>query len=164
MILNLFVAVGMPGSIQFVFPGHFLWKDPQVLIVASKGEYSLLIREPTKRLKFPSMVHPLKEFQTFAEEHKISLVGVNVDEVIEEMEARGRLMAGVGIGGYMIPLWIKATVRDGYSPELVALMTLSLFLFGHTEVAMLFIFCVSKNADKRLRQVLKQIWENTFTQ
>jgi hypothetical protein len=164
VILNLFVAVGVPGPVQFVSPGHFIWKEPHVLIAASKGEPSLMIREPEKRLEFPSMVRSLKEFRAFADEHKISLVGVNIDEVVDEMEARARVMAGVGMGGYIIPLWVQATVRDGYSRELRALMTLSLFLFGHTDVAMLFIFCVSRNADKRLRQVLKQIWENTFKQ
>ena len=132
VMLNLFVAVGVPGPIQFVSPGHFLWKEPHVLIAASKGEPSLMIREPEKRLKFPSMVRSLKEFRAFADEHKISLVGVNIDEVVDEMEARGRLMAGVGMGGYIIPLWIQATVRDGYSRELRCThdsLTLSLWAY-----------------------------------
>ena len=74
------------------------------------GDQPLSIREPMTPLVFPSVVRSLKEFKRFADEHMTSLVGVNIVELIEEMEGRGRVLAGVGIGGYTVMLWIQRSV------------------------------------------------------
>ena len=108
------------------------------------------------------MVRNLNDFKSFAGEHQISLVKISIDELIEEIEFRGRMLAGESHGKYKMPLWMKRSVTEGYSPKLIALMTLTLFLFGYTEFASLFIFCISKYSDKAIRKVMKSIWDKTF--
>ena len=48
-----------------------------------KGDHSLVIRKLKWKIEFPSVARTLKEFKTFEEKHKVSLVGVNIDKVLE---------------------------------------------------------------------------------
>lgn len=90
-------------------------------------------RFPKTPIDIPQVVRNLDEFKAFADEHKISLVNINIAELIEEMEARGQVLAGVGTANYNVPQWLKRSVTEGYPPQLIALMTLALFIFGNTE-------------------------------
>lgn len=55
------------------------------------------------------------------------------------MDARRRVLSGLGIGGYIVRLWIQRSVSGRLSPELIALMTLALLFYGKTEFASLHI-------------------------
>ena len=54
-----------------------------MLTEGCKFNQSLVIREPKWKIEFPSVARTLKEFKTFAEKHKVSFVGVNIDKVLE---------------------------------------------------------------------------------
>ena len=59
-----------------------------------KGDQPLLLREPKTEIVMPEITRTLADFQTFAAEHNISLVRINIQELIDEMGKRGRLLSG----------------------------------------------------------------------
>ena len=160
--LTLFDDFGYGTKVPFIYQGQFKWEDPKTLIGGIKGDQALVIKMPKNPIVIPSVVRNIEDFKSFAEEHKISLVKINIEELIEEMEIRGRVLAGVSQSKYNAPSWVKRSVMEGYSPKLIALMTFTLFIFGNTEFASLFIFCISKYSDKTIRKVMKSIWDKTF--
>ena len=161
VLLNLFADFGVAKKIPFVYQGHFEWNDPQQLIGGTKGDQALLLRHPTCPIDIPPVVRNLVDFTDFAKDHTISLKNINIDELIDDIEYRGRMIAGVTTTNYMVPLWMKRSVRHGIPRELIALMTLSLFIFGNTEFAFLFIFCISKYSAKTIRKDMKSIWDKS---
>ena len=162
VILNLFDEFGVGTKVPSSHQGHFKWEDPHPLIGGVKGDQAVVSRFPKTPIDIPPVARNLNDFKAFAEDHKISLLNIKVDEIIEEMEIRGQMLAGVATANYNIPQWLKRSVTDGYPPQLIALMTLSLFIFGNTELAGLFIFCISKYSDKTIRIVMKSISDKTF--
>ena len=88
----------------------------------------------------PDITRTLTYFQMFAAEHNISLVRINIQELIDEMGKRGRLLLNDATGAYEVWAPLESSVMEGYRRELIALMTLSLFFYGNTELAFIFIF------------------------
>ena len=162
VLLNLFADFGEHIKIPFVHQGHFEWKDAQLLIGGIDGDQSLVIRHPQYPMDVPATVCKLDDFKAFAKDHNIQLKNIDIDELISEMEIRGRVIAGIPPETYLPPMWMKRSVRLGYVREQLALMTLAIFLFGNTEFAFLFIFCICKYSDKKIRKDMKCIWDKTF--
>lgn len=161
-ILNIFADFGVQVKVPLIHPGQFQWEEPQSLIAGVKGDQPLVSRYPTNPIEIPRVVRNLSDFIAFADERHISLTNINIDDLIEEMEVRGRILAGMRTVAYKIPGWIKLSVRCGEPRELIALMTLSLFLFGNNEFAFLFIFCICKLSAKHIRKIMKSIFDKTY--
>ena len=110
----------------------------------------------------PKITRTLADFQTFATEHSVSLVRINIQELIDDLAKRGRLFAGGSVGADVVWAPLESSVMTGFLRELIALMTLSLFVFGNTELAFIFIFCICKYSPVTIRKIIKLIWENKY--
>ena len=86
------------GKHPFYYPKQFQWKEPTILQVGVKGDQPLLLRKPKREILMPKITRTLTDFQTFASEHNISLVRINIQELIDKMGKCGRLIAGDSIG------------------------------------------------------------------
>ena len=162
VILNLFADIGKGTEIPHFYQGQCKFNDPKLLIGGLKGDQSLVIRQPVESIDIPPVVRNLEDFKVFAKERNISLTNINIEELIAELEIRGCVLAGMPPTKYLPPLWIKRSVVYGYAHGLIALMTLSLFIFGNTEFAFLFIYCISKYSDHNIRKVMKSIWDKKY--
>ena len=80
----------------------------------------------------PEITRTLADFQTFAAEHSVSLVHIIIQELMDELAKRGRLLAGDSVGADVVWAPLESSVMTGFRRELIALMTLSLFFFGNT--------------------------------
>ena len=110
----------------------------------------------------PEITGTLADFQTFAAEHSVSLVRININELMDELAKRGRLLAGDAVGAYVVWAPLESSVMTGFRRELIALMTLSLLVFGNTELAIMFIFCMCKYSPVTIRKTMKLIWKNKY--
>ena len=110
----------------------------------------------------PEITRTLADFQTFAGEHSVSLVRITMQELMDELAKRGRLLAGDSVRADVVWAPLESSVMTGFRRELVALMTLSLFSFGNTELAFIFIFCICKYSPVTIRKTMKLIWEKKF--
>ena len=63
-----------------------------------KGDHPLLLRKPKTEIVMPEITCTLADFQTFAKEHSVSLVRINIQELIDDMGRRGRLLVGDATG------------------------------------------------------------------
>ena len=90
----------------------------------------------------PEIMCTLANFETFAEEHSVSLVRIKINELMGELAKRARLLAGDAVGADMVWAPFESSVMERYRRELIAHMILLLFFFRNTELAFMFIFCI----------------------
>ena len=150
------------GKLPFYHPGQLQWKEPTILRPGVKGDQPLLLREPKTEIVMPKITHALADFQSFAATHSVSLVRITIEELMDELAKRGRLLAGDSVGVDVVWAPLASSVIEGFRRELIALMTFSLFFFGNTELAFMFIFCICKYSPVTIRQSMKLIWENKY--
>ena len=162
VVILYFAGAGEDVELPFDHPGQFQWKEPTILRPGVKGDQPLIIREPTTAIVMPDITGTLTDFQTLAAEHCISLVRINIQEFIDEIGKRGRLLSGDVTGADEVWAPLESSVMEGYRRDRIALMTLSLFLYGNTELAFIFIFCISKYSSVTNRKTMKLIWEKKF--
>ena len=155
-------GAGRDVKLPFFHHGQFQWKEPTILRPGLKGDQPLLIRKPKTVVVMPDISHTLTDFQTFAAEHNISLVRINIQELMAEIENRGRLLSGDATGADEVWAPLESSVMAGFRRELIALMTLALFFYGNTELALIFIFCISKYSAMTIRKTMRLIWENKY--
>ena len=79
----------------------------------------------------PDITRTLTDFQTFAVEHNISLVRINIQKLIDKMGKRGRLLSDDTTGADEVWGPLESSVMKGYRREVIALMTLTLLLWKH---------------------------------
>ena len=155
VILHL-AGAGEYLELPFYHPGQFQWKEPTILKPGVKGDQPLLLREPKTAIVMPDITRILTDFQSFAAEHN-SLVRIDIQEMIDEMGKRGRLLSGDATDADEVLAPLESSVMEIYQRELIALITLSLFFNGNTELALIFIFCISKYSAVTLRIIMRII-------
>ena len=102
-VVLLVVAGGSKdGKLPFYHPGQFQWKEPMILRLGVKGDQPLLLREPKTEIVLPEITRTLADFQTFAAEHSVSLVRITIQELMDELAKRGRLLAGDALGADVV--------------------------------------------------------------
>ena len=79
----------------------------------------------------PEITRTLADFQIFASDHYIFFVRINIQELIDEMEKRGRLLAGDSVCPDVMWAPIESYVMKGFRRELIGLMT---FHFSFMEI------------------------------
>ena len=163
-IVVLLVVAGesQDKKLPFYHPGQFQWKDPTILRPGVKGDQPLLLREPKTEIVMPKITRTLADFQSLAAKHSVSLVRITIQELMDELAKRGRLLAGDTVGADVVWAPLESSVMTGFRRELIALMTLSLFFFENTELAFMFIFCICKYLPVTIRKTMKLIWENKY--
>ena len=65
-----------------------------ILRAGVKGDQPLLLKEPKTEIVMLEITQTLSDFQTFATEHIIFIVRINIQELIDEMGKRGLLLSG----------------------------------------------------------------------
>ena len=162
VVLLVVAGESKDGKLPFYHPGQFQWKEPTILLPGVKGDQPLLLREPKTEIVMPKITRTLADFQSFAAKHSVSLVRITIQELMDELAKRGRLLAGDSVGADVVWAPLESSVMTGFRRELIALMTLSLFFFGNTELAFMFIFCICKYSPVTIRKTMKLIWENKY--
>ena len=152
VVLLVVAGESKNGKLLFYHPGQFQWKEPTILRPGVKGNQPLLLREPKTEIVMPEITRTLADFQSFAAKHSVSLVRITIQELMDELAMRGRLLAGDSVGADVVWAPLEGSVMTGFRRELIALMTLSLFFFGNTELAFMFIFCICKYSPVRIRK------------
>ena len=160
IVLLVVAGESEDGKLPFYHPGQFQWKEPTILRPGVKGDQPLLLREPKTEIVMLEITRTLADFQSFAAKHSVLLVRITIQELMDELEKRGRLLAGDSVGADVVWAPLESAVMTGFRRELIALMTLSLFFFGNTELAFMFIFCICKYSPVTIRKTIKLIWEN----
>ena len=87
---------------------------------------------------------------------------ININELMDELEKRGRLLAGDAVGADVVWAPLESSVMTEFRRKLIAIMILSLYIFGNTELAFMFIFCICKYSPVTIRKTMKLIWENKY--
>ena len=162
MVLLVVAGESQDTKLPFYHPGQFQWKEATILRPGVKGDQPLLLREPKTEIVMPKITRTLADFQTFAAEHSVSLVRITIQELMDELAKRGRLLAGDSVGADVVWATLESSVMTGFRRELIALMSLSLFFFENTELAFMFIFCICKYSPVAIRKTMKLIWENKY--
>ena len=162
MVLLVVAGESQDKKLLFYHPGQFQWKEPMILRPGVKGDQPLLLREPKTEIVMPEITRTFADFQTFAAEHSVSLVLITVQELMDELAKRGRLLAGDAVGADVVWAPLESSVMIGFRRKLIALITLSLFFLGNTELAFMFIFCICKYSPVMIRKTMKLIWENKY--
>ena len=78
VVLLVVTGESQDGKLPFYHPGNFQWKEPTILRVGVNGDQPLLLREPKTEIVMAEITRTLTDFQTFAAEHNISLVRINI--------------------------------------------------------------------------------------
>ena len=164
MELVLLVVAGesKDGKFLFYHPGQFQWKEATILRPGIKRDQPLLLREPKTEIVMPEITRTLADFQRFGAEHSVLLVRFNINELMDELANRGRLLAIDAVGADMVWAPLESSVMVRFRRELIALMSLSLFFFGNTELAFMFIFCICNYSPVTIRKTMKMICENKY--
>ena len=85
---------------------------PTILKPEVKRDQPLVIREPKTAIVMPDITLTLINFQAFAAEHNISLVRINIQELIDEKGKRGLSSDATGADDVWAPL--ERSMRVGY--------------------------------------------------
>ena len=124
-----------------------------------KGDQPLLLTEPMIEIVMSKITRTLADFQTFAAEQRVSVERINITELMAELAKHGRLLA---VGADVVWARLESSVMAGFRRELIALRTLSLYFFGHTELAFMFIFCICKYSPVKIHTTMKLISEHKY--
>ena len=157
VVLLVVAGESQDKTLPFYHQGQFQWKEPTILRPGIKGDQALLLREPKTERVMPEITHTLADFQSFTAKHSVSLVRITIQELMTELAKRGRLLAGDSVGADVVWAPLESSVMTGSRRELIAFMTLSLFFFGNTELAFMFIFCICKYSAVTIRKTMKLI-------
>ena len=134
VVLLVVAGESKDGKFTFYHPGQFQWKEPTILRPGVKGDQPLLLREPKTERVMPEITRTLADFQSFAAKHSVSVVRITIQELMDELAKRGRLLEGDAVGADVVWAPLERSVMTGFWRELIAIMTLSLFFFGNTEL------------------------------
>ena len=129
VVLLVVAGLSKDGKLPFFHPGHFQWKELTILRPGVIGDQPLLLREPKTEVVMPEITRTLADFQSLTSKHSVSLVHITIQELMDELVKRGRLLAGVTVGADVVSAPLERWVMTGFRRELIALMTLSLFFF-----------------------------------
>ena len=162
VVLLVVTGESKDGKHPFYYPGQFQWKEPTILRPGVKGDQPLLLREPKMVIVMPEITRTFADFFTFAAEHSVLLVRITIQELINELAKRGRLLAGDSVGADAVWALLENSVMTGFRREVIALMNLSLFFFGNTELVFMFIFCFCKYSPVTISKIIKLILENKY--
>ena len=110
----------------------------------------------------PEITRTVADVQSFAAKHSVSLVRITIQELMDELAKRGRLLAGDSVGADVVWAPLESSVISGFRRELIELMTLSLFFFENTELAFMFMFYICKYSPVTIRKTMKLIWKNKY--
>ena len=102
VVLLVVTGESQNNKLPFYHPGQFQWKEPTILRPEVKGDQPLLLREPKTEIVMPEITRTLANFQTFAAEHSFSLVTININELMDELAKRDRLLAGDAVGADVV--------------------------------------------------------------
>ena len=158
VVLLVVAGESKNGKLPFYHPGQFQWKKPTILRQGVKGDQPLSLREPKTEIVMPEISRTLAGLQTFAAEHSVSLVLITLQELMDELAKRCRLLAKDSVCADVVWAILESSVMTGFRREIIALMTLSLFFFGNTELAFIIIFCICKYSPVTIRKTMKLIW------
>ena len=114
VLLNL-SGESQDGKLPFYHPGQFQWKEPTILRAGVKGDQPMLLREPKTEIVMPKITRILADLQTFAAKHSVSLVRINIQELMGELAKRGRLLAGDAVGADVVWAPFESSVMEGLS-------------------------------------------------
>ena len=162
MVILVVAGESQDNKLPFYHPGQFQWNEPTILRPGVKGDQPLLLREPKTEIVMPKITRTLADFQLFAAKHSVLLVRITIQELMDELAKRSRLLAGDSVCADVVWAPLESSVMTGFWRELIALMTLSLFFFENTELAFMFIFCICKYSPVTIRKTMKLIWENIY--
>ena len=79
---------------------------------------------------------------------------IDIQEFMNDISKRGRLLLSYATGAVVVLAPLKSLVMEGFQKELIALMTLALGFHGNTELALIFIFCISKYSAMTIRKTM----------
>ena len=101
----------------------------------------------------PEITRTFADFQSLPAKHSVSLVRITIQELIDELAKRGRLLAQDSGAADVVWAVLDSLVMTGFRRELITLMTPSLF-FENTELAFMFIFCICKYSPVTIRKTI----------
>ena len=96
-----------------------------ILLPEVKGDQPLLLKEPKTKIVMTEITRTLADFQTFAAEHSVSLVRININELMNKLAKHGRLRARDGLSADVVWGSLDSSVMAGFRRKLINLMTLS---------------------------------------
>ena len=147
-------------TVNNLAPGFF---NPEVnLLPGGRGDRALIRRIPSVPMDVPNFRFDLQEFERFAANRHISLVGINVNELLDEIVKRSNVLKRRLDGTDVVWEPLRHPVYRKYSRELIALMTLALHLFGNSELALMLIYCISKYQKSTLRNLMNEIFGGRY--
>jgi hypothetical protein len=132
------------------------------LLPGGHGDRSLIRRIPLVPFQVPIFRFDLEEFERFVADRHISLDGINVNELLDEIAKRANVLEGCLDGTDVVWAPLRHPVYRKYSRELIALMTLAMHLFGNSELALMLIYCISKYQKPTLRKIMKTIFDGRY--
>ena len=144
VVLLVVTGDSQDGKIPFNHQGRFKLKEPTILRVGVKKDQPLLLKEQKTEIVMPKITRTLTDVQTFNSEHNISLVRINIQELIDKMGKRGRLIAGDSLGVDVVLAQFDSSVIEGFRRERIALMT---FHFSFMEIQSFYSFSYSAFAS-----------------
>ena len=100
------------GKLPFYNQGQLHFKDPRTLRPVLIGDQPLLIREPKTEVILPTVSRTLSEFTKFADQHGISLVKINIQELVTELAKRVRLLSGHAINTDVVWAPLESSVTE----------------------------------------------------
>ena len=126
-----------------------------------KGDNPLLLREPKTEIVMPKSTRTLADFQLFTAKHSVLVVRITIQELMDELAKRGRLLAVDAVGADVVWAPLESSVMTGFRRELIALMTITVLFRKfrvciHVHILHLQIFTCT------IRKTMKLIWENKF--
>ena len=89
-----------------------------ILQMEVKGDQLLLLREPITEIVMPEITRTLADFQMFAAVHNVSLVRITIQELMDELAKRSRLLAGDAVGADVVWAPLRSSVMTRFRREL----------------------------------------------
>ena len=114
MVLLIVAGESKNGKLPFYHPGQFQWKEPTILRLGVKGDKPLLLKEPKTEIVMPEITRSLTDFQTSSAEHSVSLLRITIQELMDELAKRNRLLAGGSVGADVVWAPLESSVMTGF--------------------------------------------------
>ena len=102
MVLLVVSGESQDTKLPFYQPGQFQWKEPTILRPGVKGDQPLLLREPKTEIVMPEILRTLADIESYAVKHSDSLVRITIQELMDELAKRGRLLTGDAVGADVV--------------------------------------------------------------
>jgi hypothetical protein len=133
-----------------------------ILLPNGRGDRALIRRMPSVPFDVPIFRFDIEEFERFAAQRHISLEGININELRDEIAKRVNVLTRRLDGTDVVWEPLRRPVYRKYSRELIALMTLTLHLFGRSELALMLIYCISKYKKSTLHNLMNEIFSGRY--